>query len=167
MIRLRSLVLIFTVLAMTVALRAQQPAVRVEPVKLQGPRPLEAQTATAVVRDYLQCWQSLNAASDQNRADLLDASFVGTALDKLSETIHEQAAMGIRTRYQDRSHDVRIIFYSPEGLSIQLLDDVEYDEQVLDHDKVLTTQPVHARYVVVLTPTEVQWRVRIFEADPE
>jgi hypothetical protein len=59
------------------------------------------------------------------------------------------------------------VYYSPEGLSIQLIDNVEYDVEILDHDKVQTTQRVHARYIVVLTPAEVRWRVRVFQAQPE
>jgi len=31
----------------------------------------------------------------------------------------------------------------------------------------LTTQHVRARYVAVLTPTEVRWKVRVFQAEPE
>jgi hypothetical protein len=164
---LKSLAVTFSVFLMPLALWADQPAVRVEPSNLQGPRPLEAQTATEVIRDYLQSWQSMSAALEQNRPDLLDASFVGTARDKLADTIQQQTALGLRTRYQDRSHDVRIIFYSPEGLSIQLVDNVEYDQQVLDRDKILTTQPERARYIVILTPAEVHWRVRIFQASTE
>jgi hypothetical protein len=144
-------------------LLAQQATVRVEPTKLQGPRTLEKQTEAAVVRDYVKSWQSLSAALEQNRPELLDQSFVGTALDELTETAHQQAALGMRTRYQDHAHDVRVVFYSPEGLSIQLIDDVDYDQQVWEHDKLLTTQRVHARYLVVLTPTEVQWRVRLLQ----
>jgi hypothetical protein len=34
---------------------------------------------------------------------------------------------------------------------------------VFDHDKQLTTQQVHAHYIVVLTPAEVRWRVRVFQ----
>jgi hypothetical protein len=59
-----------------------------------------------------------------------------------------------------------LVFYSPEGLSIQLLDTVEYDLQVLDHDKLQTTQHIRAQYVAVLTPTEVRWKVRLFQAKP-
>ena len=144
-----------------------QPEVRVEPSNLQGPRPLEEQTRTAAIRDYLKSWQSFRAAFDQNNSGILDADFVGTAKDKLAETIQQQSALGISTKYQDRSHDIQIVFYSPEGLSIELTDKVEYDVQVLDHDKVTTTQRVSARYVVVLTPAEVRWRVRVFQAVPE
>lgn len=164
---LKLLAVIFSIFAMPLALRADQPSVRVEPSNLQGPRPLETQTADAVIRDYLQSWQSLRAALEQNRADLLDSSFVGTARDKLADTIQQQAALGLHARYEDRSHDVRILFYSPEGLSIQLVDNVEYDEQVFDHDKMLTTQPVRARYMVILTPAEDRWRVRVFQGTSE
>jgi hypothetical protein len=113
----------------------------------------------------LQSWQSLKAALEQNRTELLDTTFVGTARDKLSETIQQQTTLGIRTRYQDRSHDIQIVFYSPEGLSIELIDRAECDVQVLVHDGVKTTQHVSARYVIVLTPAEVRWRVRVFQGE--
>ena len=144
-----------------------QATVRVEPLALQGPRQLQEQTRAAVIRDYLQSWQSFSAALDQNHPVLLDADFVGTAKEKLADTIQQQAALGIRTHYQDISHDLQIVFYSPEGLSIELTDNVEYNVQVIDHDKVTATQRVSAHYVVVLTPSEVSWRVRVFQAVPE
>ena len=97
-------------------------AVRVEPTNTVGPRTLEKQTETAVVRDYLDAWRSLSAALAGNRADLLDADFVGTAKQKLADTIHEQARLGIETRYRDTAHDLRLTFYSPEGMSLQLLE---------------------------------------------
>ena len=154
------------VLAMPMAIWAAQPSVQVEPSNLQGSRPVEKQTETAVIRDYLQSWQSLRTAMQQNRPNLLDPDFAGTARDKLAGTIQEQAKLGLRTRYQDRSHDLQIVFYSPEGLSIQMMDTVEYDQQVLDHGKLLTTQHVRARYIVVMTPAEARWQVRIFQAEP-
>lgn len=144
-----------------------QATVHVAPPDIRGPRPLAKQTATAVVRDYLQSWDAMKAALEQNRAGLLDPDFVGTARDKLAATIREQIKAGIHTRYQDRSHDLKIIFYSPEGLSIQLVDNVQYDEQVLQGNKVLAAQPMRARYIVVLTPAEARWRVRIFQAQRE
>jgi hypothetical protein len=144
-----------------------QPSVRVAPTNSVGPRTLEKQTETAVIRDYLQAWHSLSGALDQNRADLLNRDFVGTAKEKLADTIREQAKLGIQTRYRDGKHDIQLVFYSPEGLSIQLVDTVEYDMQLLDHKKLQTTQHVRARYVAVLTPTEVQWKVRVFQAEPE
>jgi hypothetical protein len=146
---------------------SDQLSVRVEPTDSVGPRTLEKQTETAVVRDYLQAWHSLSGALEQNRVDLLNADFVGTAKEKLSDTIQEQAKLGLQTRYVDKAHDVKLVFYSPEGLSIQLVDTVDYDVQLIDHEKPQITQHVRARYVAVLTPTEVQWKVRVFQAEPE
>jgi len=146
---------------------SNQAAVHVEPTNSVGPRTLEKQTEKAVVRDYLQAWRSMSGALEQNRADLLNADFVGTAKEKLTDTIREQAKLGIQTHYRDGAHDIQLVFYSPEGLSIQLVDTVEYDVQILDHEKLQATQHVRARYVAVLTPTEVQWKVRVFQAEPE
>jgi len=159
-------IVLIAVLAATLAGGAQQSSVRVEPMTLQGPRVLNDETRDAVIRDYVQAWQSLSKALEENRIDLLDRDFVGTAKDKFTDTIHEQVTAGISTRYRDRSHDLQIVFYSPEGLSIQLVDKVDYDVQVLDHGKVQSTQPEHAEYVVVMSPSEVRWRVRILQAQP-
>src|ERR1700736_4161165 len=149
------------------ALATTQATVHVQPSHLEGPRPLAEQTAKAVVQNYVESWQTLRTALDQNRADVLDRDFVGSEKDKLTEKIQQQAKMGLRTSYQDRSHDIQIVFYSPEGLSIELTDNVEYDQQILDKYKVLTPQHVSARYVVVLTPSETRWRVRVFQAVSE
>lgn len=161
---LRSVLVVCTCFAAVPLLAGAQAAVRVEPAHLQGPRPLAEQTATAVVKNYIEAWESLRAALEQNRPELLDRDFIGGAREKLGETIQQQARLGMRTTYQDRSHDVQIVFYSPEGLSIELTDNVEYDVQVRDGDKVVATQLVHERYLVVLTPTEVRWRVRVLQA---
>ena len=143
---------------------AAQPAVRVDTSQLKGPRPLEEQTRIAAIRDYLESWQGMSDALEQNRPGLLGADFVGAARDKLAKAIDEQTRLGVHTRYRDRAHDIQIVFYSPEGLSIELLDRVDYDVQVIDHDKPVTTVPANARFIVVLTPSEVRWRVRVMQA---
>jgi hypothetical protein len=149
------------------ALRADDPVVRVAPTQSVGPRPMEKQTETAVIRDYLKAWRSMSDAFEQNRTDLLDPNFIGTAKEKLANTVGEQAKLGIHTRYRESVHDLKFVFYSPEGLSIQLIDTVEYDVQILDGGKAPLTHRLRARYVAVLTPTEVRWKVRIFQAEPE
>lgn len=141
-----------------------QPSVHVQPVDPASPRELEDQTQQAVVRDYLLAWQALGNALEQNRSDLLDAAFVGVAKEKLAATIADQQKLGIQTRYSDRSHDLKLSFYSPEGLSIQLIDTVEYDVDVTDHDKLQATRHVKTRYIAVLSPTEIRWKVRLFQA---
>jgi hypothetical protein len=163
---LRPFVILCTVLTTASAFMTAQATVRVETANLQGSRPLQEQTGRAAIRDYLQSWQAFRAALEQNRADLLDPDFVGSAKDTLAATIQQQTALGISTLYQDRAHDLQIAFYSPEGLSIELADNVEYDVQLLDHGRVKTTQHVSARYVIVLTPAEVRWRVRVFQGMP-
>ena len=70
----------------------------------------------------------------------------------------------METSYRDLSHDLQVVFYSPEGLSIQVLDNVEYDVEVRDHGKTVGTQHIRARYVAVLTPTESKWKVRVFQS---
>jgi len=144
-----------------------QDAVRVEPTAFQGPRPLASQTQASVIRDYLDAWKSLSAALDQNRPDLLGQDFVGVARDRFAQTIEEQRKFGLSARYLEPSHDIQIIFYSPEGLSIQLVDNIEYSEQLLDRGRLVTTQPVRARYVAVLTPSEVRWRVRVLQSETQ
>lgn len=159
-------VLMWSACAMAAPLRADQPVLHVAPVHLEGPRELNDQTKSAVIRDYLQAWQGMHNALAQNNPALLDRDFVGTAKDKLVDTVHDQVTMGISTRYLDKSHDLQITFYSPEGLSVQLVDNVEYEVQIIDHGKTLATQTAHARYVVVMTPAEVRWRVRVFQGEP-
>ena len=163
---LRSL-LISSVMMGAVVSAGAQADVHVEPTHLQGPRPLQEQTQAAAIRDYLQAWKTVGAALAGNDATLLDRDFVGGARDKLAQAIAEQAALGLHTRYQDRRHDIQIVFYSPDGLSIELTDDVEYDVQIFDHDKAPMAQQVRERYIVVLTPAEVRWRVRVFQAQTE
>jgi hypothetical protein len=141
-----------------------QVAVHVEPTTLHTTRPLTDQSKATVIRDYLHAWNGLQAALEQNRPELLDADFVGIAKDRLAGTIHQQCQLGIHTRYQDRSHDLQLLFYSPDGLSIELTDKVEYDVQLIDHDKVISTQRESARYLIVLAPSEVRWRVRVFQS---
>ena len=164
---LRQVLMLGALIAVASGTASAQATVRVETAHLEGPRQLQEQTQAAVIRNYLQAWQSIRIALDQNRVDLLDGGFAGTAREKLADTIQQQAALGIHTRYEDKAHDLQIVFYSPDGLSIQLMDDVEYDVQVLEGEKLETTQHVRARYVAVLTPAEVRWRVRVLQAQSE
>lgn len=153
------------ILAVLLLSAADEPSVRIEPVDPSSPRQLEPQTQQAVVRDYLLAWQALNSAMQANQPDLLNSAFLGVAEEKLADTIQEQQKLGIQTRYIDRSHDLKLVFYSPEGLSVQLLDTVEYDVQLLKDNNLQATQHVRARYVAVLSPTEVRWKVRVFQAE--
>jgi hypothetical protein len=106
----------------------------------------------------------MGTAFDQNRPDVLQPYFVGVARDQLSNTIRDQQALGIQTLYRDQSHDIRVLFYSPEGLSIQLVDTVDLEVEVRDNGRTVGTQHVRTTYMVLLTPTESKWKVRIFQS---
>ncbi len=161
---IRRLLLLACALSLPLAVHAQDATVQVLPPALDGSRPLEALTGSAVVRDYLQSWAAFRSAFDQNAPQLLNQDFVGAALTRLDGTIADQGRLGIHTRYTARSHRLRIVFYSPDGLSLQIVDHVVYDEQVMQGATVLATQPVHARYIAVLTPSQTRWQVRFFQA---
>jgi hypothetical protein len=149
--------------ALTASVGAQS-LVHVDAAIPSVPRPLEQQTQQAVIRDYLESWKSMETAFQQNSPDLLKADFVGGAKDILAGAIEEQSSLGMRMRYQDISHNLRIVFYSPEGLSIELEDVVRYNMQVFDHGRLITSCRVNTRYLVVMTPSQVRWRVRVFQA---
>src|SRR4029077_4823602 len=125
------LFIVCSLFAAMFALGSNPPAVRVEPTDSVGPRPLEKQTETAVIRDYLLAWRGFSNAFEQNRVDLLDRDFTGGDKEKLADTNRGQPKLGIHTRYRDGAHDLQLGFYSPEGLSIQLVDTVEYDVQIV------------------------------------
>ena len=55
----------------------------------------------------------------------------------------------MRSNYQDRQHDLQTVFYSTDGLSIEVIDEVQYDMQLADHHWVKTRQYVNAGYVIV------------------
>jgi hypothetical protein len=130
------------------------------------PRQVEDTTQRAIARDYAAAWQALAEALAQNRPDLLTANFVGTANEKLAQTIVQQQKAGLRQRYVDKGHHLNAVFYSPEGSAMELRDTAELQIQVLDGDKVLHSEDVSVHYVVLLTAAENSWKVRVLEAVP-
>ncbi len=152
----------------TIRLRAadaQLPKVELNADNVAG-RPLEELTRQAIVRDYAKAWKTLTAAMEQNRADLIEADFVGIAEEKLTAGVKQQAKAGLHTRYVDNGHKIDVLFYSPEGLSIQLKDTASLERQVLDGEKVLFTEAVTVHYVALMSPTEVRWKVRLLQEVP-
>ena len=152
-----------TILAALSLSSATKPTVKVAPMDSVGPRPVEEQTRVSVVRDYLRAWETMDRALQLNRPDLLDEYFVGGAKQTLADTIREQEKLGIQSAYGNQFHDLQVVFYSPEGLSIEIVDTAGYEVEVRDHEKVVGTKQVQARYVAVLTPTESKWKVRVFQ----
>jgi hypothetical protein len=129
-------------------------------------RPVEELTKKSVARDYAKAWHTLAQALEQNRADLIGNDFVGVAEEKFAASVAGQAKAGLRTRYVDRGHKVDVLFYSPEGLSLQLRDTAQLERQVLDGDKVIHSEQVTRHYIALMTPTEVRWKVRLLQEVP-
>ena len=144
---------------------ANAPQVSLD-IQNAAPRPIEDSTRNAVVRDYAAAWQSLAQALDENRVDLLGGSFIGTANDKLTQTIREQRNSGLHQRYLDKGHHVEAVFYSTEGSAMELHDTAQLEIQLMDGDKVVHSQDVSLHYVALLTAAENSWKVRVLEAVP-
>ncbi len=139
-------------------------------LKLTGsPAGREMQEATrqSIARAYSHAWQVWADAVAQNREDLLDAAFLGTARENFAQLIRHQKASGLRQRCVDRGHKVELLFYSPEGLSVQLRDRAQFEVQILNGDSVIHREQVTMNYIALLTPTEVTWKVRLLQAVPE
>ena len=161
------LLVAYSILAALLLAPSRQSELLAGSIDSAGPRVLEKQTRASVTRDYLQAWQSLALALSDNRPDLLNEYFVGIARDKLADTIREQQNLGIQTIYSDPVHDFEVVFYSPDGLSIQLVDKVECRLEIRDHGRAVGSRQVRSRYVAVMTPTETRWKVRILQAEPQ
>lgn len=131
-----------------------------------APRQVEDGTEKAVARDYTAAWQAMTQALEQNRADLLDPNFIGTAHDKLKETVQQQSQTGLHRRYVDRGHKVQAIFYSSDGSAIELHDTAQLSVQLLDGDKVVASKDLSQQFVVLMTAAENSWKVRILQEVP-
>lgn len=144
---------------------ATTPAINLN-VQNAAPREIEEQTQKAVARDYAAAWQAMTEALDQNRVDLLSANFVGTATDKLTETIQAQNRAGIHRRYTDKGHQVQAVFYSTEGSAMELHDTVQLHLELLDGSKLVHSEDVTVHYIALLTAAENSWKVRVLQEVP-
>lgn len=148
-----------------VVFAADTPSLNLD-VQNAVPRQVEEATQKAVARDYAAAWQAMTQALDQNRTDLLAANFIGTANDKLAETIHEQSQAGLHRRYTDKGHQVQATFYSTEGSAMELHDTAQLHLELLDGDKVIHSEDVAVRYVALMTAAENSWKVRVLQEVP-
>jgi hypothetical protein len=153
----------FVLLLSASALVAQDlPSVQLNADNGTG-KQLEDLTRKAVARDYAKAWSTLAKAMDSNNADLIDGDFVGVAADKFTSGIEQQAKAGLHRRYVDHGHKVDVLFYSPDGTSMQLRDTAQLEIQLMDGDKVLHRDNVTRQYISLMTPTEVRWKVRVLQ----
>jgi hypothetical protein len=128
-----------------------------------APRAIEQRTGETVTRDYAHAWQDLAEALEGNRSDLLKEYFTGTAKDRLIQRITDQRKAGMHTRYVDHGHQVRAVFYSPDGGEMQLVDQAQIEVQVFDGQKQIYTANKPQKYLVLMTPGADRWYVRSLE----
>ncbi len=131
-----------------------------------GPRSIEELTSKVVARDYAFAWQTMAEALEQNRPDLLDGYFTGTARQYLAELIADQTKTNVRLRYVDHGHKLDAIFYSPAGDAMQLRDHADLEINVMDGQKVIHSEQVNLQYTVLMTPGADRWLVRDLEVAP-
>ncbi len=125
-----------------------------------GPRAVENTTSEAIQRDYTHAWKSLVSALDENRADLLDEDFIGGAHQQWQSAIQSQQQNGLSRHIVDHGHQMRVTFYSLDGSSLEAVDTADLEIQYREGGKVLSTERIQARYLVLLTPAENSWKVR-------
>jgi hypothetical protein len=138
------------------------PAVRIDASRAT-PRDVEDQTKESVSRDYGKAWQSLEQALENNRPDLLNASFIGYAQDRWLQTVKAQKTAGLSQRIVDHGHQLQVIFYSADGSAIQLRDTAQLEIQYRDGSKVIHKESLSAHYLVLMTPAENSWKVRVLQ----
>ena len=161
----------FAALSLLCLLAAQLPAgaadvevpVRLDSASVQG-RPVEPLTQQSVARSYSQAWQDLASALQGDHPEILDGNFTGEARSQLAAAIADQESSGVRTSYTNQRHQLKAVFYSPEGDVIELHDTVECDLQLSDGGKVIHQEHATLRYVVLMTPGADRWLVRQLQA---
>lgn len=161
----------FAALSLLCLLAAQLPAgaadvevpVRLDAASVQG-RPVEPLTQQSVARSYSQAWRDLASALQGDHPEILDGNFTGGARSQLAAAIADQESSGVRTSYTNQRHQLKAVFYSPEGDVIELHDTLECDLQLSDGGKLIHQEHATLRYVVLMTPGADRWLVRQLQA---
>lgn len=131
-----------------------------------GPRAVESQTQQAILRDYGLAWTSIARALEFNTVDPLQGPFVGTARERLTDTVASQRRAGLSSRFGGQSHKLQAVFYAPEGDVIELHDTAEFQLQIMDGGKVVHEERAVRHYIVLMTPGADHWIIRQLQAVP-
>ena len=132
-----------------------------------GPRSMESQTETVILRDYKFAWTSLEQALESNSTAPISGLFTGTANTWLTNLVASQRSSGLSSRYLNQNHKVEGVFYAPEGDMIELHDTADYDLQIFDGGKTIHDEHVIVHYVVLMTPGADRWVIRQLQAVPQ
>jgi len=139
----------------------------VEITAARGPRDIEGLTRQKILHDYAAAWQTLADGLEQNRSALLNDYFTGFAKDEFTRTIKQQADAGVHRHYVDHGHKLEALFYSPDGGVMQLRDSAQLEIQTFDGSRLLRSQTVTAKLVVLMTPAADRWMIRLLQYLPE
>jgi hypothetical protein len=90
---------------------------------------------------------------------LLDAYFTGAARTNFSREVTDQQKIGTSS-YLNQVHNLKAVFYAPEGDVMQLQDSAEYQMQIVSGDKIIHDEHVVVQYVVLVTPGADRWMIR-------
>jgi hypothetical protein len=131
-----------------------------------GPREVEDTVQDSVRRDYAQAWQTMEAALQSGDASGLNQYWVGVAHDKLAQKIKDENQTKVKVHYQDKSHRLQAVYYPTDGAALLLHDNAEVELQVLDGGKLVHNETLHEKYVVLMTPGQDRWFVRVLQAVP-
>lgn len=149
------------VVAMLVASAPAQTTPEVKlTVETASPRAVEPLTEHSIARDYAAAWKTLDQASEEDSPAAIDAYFVGDANSVFHRAIAGQQSSGVKVRYLNQVHNLKAVFYAPEGDVMELQDAAEYQLQILSDGKVIHDEHVVAQYVVLMTPAADRWVVR-------
>lgn len=146
------------------------PAVAAPAVELSdtgvGPRQMEPTLEQSIPRDYAKAWQSLSAALEGCDPASLEQYWVGIAHDKFQRMVEDQARTGIQVRYRDISHHLQPLFYPTDGAALLLNDNAQIEITVLKSGNVIHRETRSERYLVLMTPAQDRWLVRVLQSSP-
>lgn len=149
---------------------AGAPAVCAPSVELSisgaGPRQLEPTLQQSIPRDYVKAWQVLSMALEERDPKLLDQYWVGVAHDKFRRLVDDESQTGIQIRYRDISHKLQAVFYPSDGAALLLYDNVQLEMKVLRSSRVIHTGKINKRYLILMTPAQDRWVVRVLQEVP-
>lgn len=155
------------VLLVVFPLRASTPTAGVElSVVGAGPRQVEPTLQQSITRDYAKAWQTFSVALQSGDSAALDQYWAGVAHDKFQRLVEDQKSTSVQVRYVDKSHQLQAVFYPADGAALVLYDTAQLEVQVFNSGKLIHSKGLTQRYVVLMTPAQDRWLVRVLQSVP-
>jgi hypothetical protein len=129
-----------------------------------GPRGVEDTLQQTLRRDYARAWQTMNTALENGDVRPLEQYFTGIAQTKLQALIKDENSTGVKVRYVDQGHQLQAVFYPRDGGAMLLHDTAQVQMEVTQNGKVIHSEPLAQKYVVLMTPAQDRWLVRVLQS---